>query len=776
MLFGVVTLGLGLIYAAHLGTTGQRVVHEFQLLSSGGYYHLLAEPFRVRGGTDARSAGIAGRLARAGLRRTFGRPSRGEVRVGHDAIEYRRGDDDRVVTLELTDGIVSGIRIDGEYADWADLPPEHLTSFRTSLLERRAPVPYSDLPPALVAAACGAEDRRFFEHRGVDMRGIVRALVRNLSHGRVVEGGSTITQQTVKVILNRTRRELPAKIDEAVLALLVERRFSKQQILAVYLNNVYLGHEGPFDIYGVAEGARFFFGKPLAELSDDQNCQLAASIRAPNAASPRRNPERLAAYARAIARAAEEVHLPEPAAVATQEEVASSIPLALATTASTGDRIDFDRAQLGYYMDILDDEWQAIRKRYRVERPAVVVASVDPVLQLCAAEGLVHGLENLPARKHKEADAPLLQGGLASVDPTNGALRAVVGGRDYVQAPFNRAVNITRQVGSTFKPFVYLSALGDTDGEPKFSQSTSLPDTLREYQVGQQVWAPANFDHQFRGWVTARQALEQSINAPTVALGMEVGVHRVAELADEVGIQEKVPEHPSILLGAVGTSPVRLASAYACLPNGGYAVRPYALREVIANGKVIEPERPARRRVASSAGAYVVTDMLVGALRNGTGRSAMRLGFRHLGAGKTGTSDQARDTWFVGFTPELVTAVWVGYDDNAPTGFSGSSAALPVWVNTMSAWLGSGWDVQFDVPPGIVFCNIDPLTGGLANSTCPDVEMAAYLDGTAPDGYCPLHSPSFGDRLDRMFGPDGKQPESQPRKSIWDRFKSLIGT
>ena len=275
--------------------------------------------------------------------------------------------------------------------------------------------------------------------------------------------------------------------------------------------------------------------------------------------------------------------------------------------------------------------------------------------------------------------------------------------------------------------------------------------------------------------MTVRQALELSINAPTVALGMDVGVRNVAELAEQLGVQEQIPENPSILLGAVGTCPVRLASAYACLPNGGYAVQPYALREVRAKGKVIRPERPAPRRVVSSAGAYIVTDMLVGALRYGTGRSAARLGYQHLGGGKTGTSDQARDTWFVGFTPELVTAVWVGYDDNAPTGLSGSSAALPVWVRTMGAWLGQGWDVQFDVPPGIVFRNIDPVTGGIANSTCPDVELAAYLDTNAPESYCSLHSPSIGDRLERYWSPDGSQPEPKRRKGVGGRLKSLVG-
>jgi penicillin-binding protein 1B len=772
---GTLAFGLGGLYALHLGTSSGRVLHEFELLASGAYYHVLAEPLRVRGGTDTRAAGVGGRLARAGLRATSHEPRAGEYRSSPGSISYRRADDDREVWLELNDGVVAAISVDGSYVDSVDLPAEHLTSFRDSPRERRAPVEYADLPQPLVTAVLAAEDRRFSEHRGVDMRGVLRAMVRNMSRGKVVEGGSTITQQTVKLILNRTRRELPAKVDEALLSLLVERRYSKQQILTVYLNNVYLGHEGPFDVHGVAEGARFFFAKPLSELSEEEMFELAAAIRAPNAASPRRHPERLASYTRAIAKAARDVKAPQPEDGAAQAPELT--PIALETATVAADRIDFEQAQMAYYFDVLGREWEDMRKRHRIEPPATLVASVDPVLQLRAAKALVEGLDAAAKRRPKSKEAAAaLQGAVVAIDPQTGLLRAVVGGRDYAQAPFNRATNITRQVGSTFKPFVYLAALGNSEDESRYTQSTQLPDTLREYQVGDKTWAPANFDHEWRGWVTARLALEQSINAPTVALGMDVGVARVAALAEELGVQDRIAENPSILLGAVETSPLRLASAYSCFPNGGYTVTPRALIEVRCSDGLLQPERPARRRVVTSAGAYLVTDMLVGALKYGTGASAARLGFQHLAAGKTGTSDQARDTWFVGFTPELVTAVWMGFDDNAPTGLSGASAALPVWVRTMQPWLGAGWDQQFEVPPGITFRNVDPITGGMANSTCPDVEMAAYLEDSEPKAYCSVHSPSFGDRLDRLFGDDEGQPFPAPKRGLFSRLKSLFGT
>ena len=771
---GALGAGLAALYGLHLATTQNRVLNQIESLAANSYFHVVAEPMAVRGGTDARATDIAGRLGRAGLRRVRRAPAAGEFRVTAEVIEYRRSDrGGEPVRLELSGNVVSAITADGEYVDGVALPPEHLTSFLNDMHERRAPVTYEDLPPQLVSAVLAAEDRRFFDHPGVDYRGILRALARNISNRRVVEGGSTITQQTVKLILNRTRRELPAKIDEAFLALLVERKFKKQQILQVYLNNVYLGHEGPFDIHGVAEGARYFFGRSLVDLTDQQCYELAAAIRAPNAASPKRHRERMEHYTKAIAKAAPGVKPPAQDGTAWDGPDDEASPVALETAAATADRIDFATAQMAYFFDVLDEEWAVLRGRHRIEAPATLVASVDPVLQLRSAQALARGVES--AAKRLAKNAPPLQGAICALDPDDGALRAVVGGRDYITAPFNRATQIARQVGSTFKPFVYLAAFGDLDRPMEITQSTLLPDTLRSYRVGDTDWAPANFDGEFRGWVTARQALEHSINTATVALGMDIGVERVARLAEELGVAATVPRNPSIILGAVETSPLRLAGAYACFANGGFAVTPHALAEVWVGNKIIRGERPAPRRVVSSTGAYLVTDMLVGALRYGTGASAARLGFHHVAAGKTGTSDRARDTWFAGFTPDLVTTVWVGHDDDAPTKLSGASGALPVWCGTMNAWLGQGWDRQFESPADVVFRSVDPITGHMANSTCPDVESAAFVEDTAPEEYCSLHSPSFGDRLDRFFGPDEAHPDGgwpPPRKrSFWDRIR-----
>jgi len=271
--------------------------------------------------------------------------------------------------------------------------------------------------------------------------------------------------------------------------------------------------------------------------------------------------------------------------------------------------------------------------------------------------------------------------------------------------------------------------------------------------------------------------LAHSVNAATVALGMDVGVKAVARLAEDMGVQEHVAENPSILLGAVDTSPLRLAGAYATMANKGYAVTPHALVEVRTGVRTIRMHTDAPRRILDPEVAYVVTDMLVAAMRTGTGRSAEQHGFRHLATGKTGTTDGERDAWFVGYTPELVTTVWVGHDDNRETHLTGARAALPVWARLMRGWLGEGWDVDFEPPPGIAFRKIDPETGGLATARCRDVEIAAYMDGTSPDRGCQEHA-DLWERRDRRPPDDARRDRwlgMRKKRGFWSKVKDALG-
>lgn len=766
-------VALLVMYGVRAGALRARVLEHMGALADNAYFHLVTEPFEIRVGTDARAAEIDLRLERAGYARVAALPKRGEFQVTSRAISvYTREADAgaRLVVLRLSGDIVSGILVDGRDQEVVALPGEHLTSFRDNSRERRTPLLYADLPDDLVRAAIAAEDRRFFTHRGLDGRGIVRALIHNLRAGRIVEGGSTITQQTVKLILEREGRAVHAKMDEALLALSVERRFSKQQILQVYLNEVYFGHDGPFAVHGVAEGAYHLFGKPVAALNVDECVRLAATIRAPNARSPRRNAKQLAAYAQAITTAMQAVSLP-PTATASNAEPESRRQPFLCNAARRRSRVDFTASQVGYFFDRLDREWMQRRDEYRLMPPATLICSLDPVLQQHAAGSLQNGLQTAQTLSRRASKR--LQGALVVADVRTGALRAVVGGSDYVATPFNRALDASRSVGSTFKPVVYLAAFGGLSPETHLSQSTILPDEPRQYRVGRQTWQPTNHDGEYNGWVTARTALAKSLNAATVALGMDVGVRSVARLAVDLGITDTQPENPSILLGALAASPVRLAAAYAAIANGGESVTPHALVAVQREDERHEFASK-RKRVLDPRVCYVVTDMLVNALKAGTGHAAHNLGFTHVAAGKTGTTDDARDAWFVGFTPDLVAAVWVGHDNNTPTGLGGARAALPIWVRFMRGSLGQGWEREFVAPPGIVFRQIDPASGDLAQRRCPQRDVAAYLEEAAPEWSCGLHGsrrwtePRDSEWPDRLRG-------LRKKRGLWDRFKEVLG-
>lgn len=763
------------MWAFRIGALRSRVLDDFAQLAHNDYFQVVSEPLRVRIGTDSRATAIASRLERAGYVRVEEKPRVGEFQVTRSMIAYREpagtsSEKERQIALYLDGPVVRRIQTGGRHADTILLPREHLTSFRASLRERRTPIEFTDLPEPLVRAVLAAEDRRFFSHRGLDGRGIARALLRNMRAGRIVEGGSTITQQVVKQIMRRADRAVNAKIDEAFLALSIERKFSKQQILQVYLNEVYFGNEGSFQVHGVAEGAHHLFGRPLALLTLQEHVALAATIRAPNARSPRRNADQLGAYAAAITEALGSVQLPETASRPADRG------LARAGVTRSAQRIDFRGSQIGYAFDQLQREWDATRKTLRPEPPAVLECSIDPVLQGQAADALRHGLESarrLVKKKHPQE----LQGAVVVLDAVTGGLRAAVGGRDYSTAPFNRALDIERPVGSTFKPIVYLAAFGGMDPTPRYTQSSWLPDEPREYRVGKKIWQPANFDDEYHGWVTARQALARSLNGATVALGMDVGVRKVARLAMDLGIAAAVPENPSILLGAVDTSPLRVAAAYAAIANGGFAVQPHALVSVTSAGEAHALVDAERRRVLDPRVCYVVTDMLVAALRSGTGASARAAhGFVHVATGKTGTTNDTRDAWFVGSTPEVVCAVWVGYDDNTPVGLTGAHGALPVWAELMRTWLGEGWDHDFEPPDGITFREIDPASGDLAQRRCEERQVAAYLDGTAPARTCSDHGArhwyAFGDSID-----DAERERFGTRKGggLWAKLKRALG-
>jgi 1A family penicillin-binding protein len=604
---------------------------------------------------------------------------------------------------------------------------------------RRVNVPLDRVPRHVRAAFIAVEDRRFYFHHGVDWRSAARALVRNVTRADVSEGFSTITMQVVRnVFVPRLAQErsLRRKLIEIYLAGRLERSLTKQQILALYLNVIYLGNGA----YGVEAASRDLFGKSVDRLTVPEGATLAALARGPSYYAPRRHPDRaLARRNLVLAVMAREHYLSDTLAT-----LARAAPLRL----SPG-------------------EWRPREDRSFALDP--VRAVVDSVLgdgQL--GDLVVYTTLDGPAQRaaeaavRRQADAiqrapgrDTLQGALVAIDPRNGEIRALVGGRRYVPGGFNRALVARRQPGSAFKPFVYATALARG-----LTPSAVLEDAPVEITEHGQVWRPVNFDGQFAGRLTLRRALMRSANAATVRLGEAVGERRVAALARRAGIRSPLAAVPALALGAAEVTPLELVTAYAPFANGGMSVTPSLVRRIEAgDGSVLWRAQPPRsERVLGDAEAFQLTSMLKSVVDGGTGRIVRDRGVRDVVAGKTGTTNDGADVWFVGYTPTVVAAVWFGYDAPRPiaASASGGRLAAPAWA----AFYLAGWrerePADWNPPAGMVRRTIDAFNGEIANEWCPVTQREWYRPGTEPTRICTEHSAPLIDRLEEFGRTVGK--------------------
>ncbi len=634
-----------------------------------------------------------------------------------------------------------------------DLEPELLSLVFGRQQEERMIVPLSEAPRNLVSAVLAAEDARFYRHAGIDPLAVLRAAFTNVTSGRIVQGGSTITQQTVKNLYFSQQRTWWRKAREALMSVILDARYSKDRILEVYLNEVYLGQRGSVSICGVQAASRYFFGRNVADLSLAEAATLAGLIRNPGGYNPFTHPDRAVERRNLVLGAMLDLGLADKQAVAQ----AKAEPLRVASGGAGYARapyvVDIVRAQLAelYSAQVL------------AENGLEIYTTIDTLVQARAEEALERGLLRL------EAEVPLvrrqkarrrLQGCVVVTDPRSGAILALVGGRDYQDSQFNRVTQARRQPGSCFKPFVYLAAfqaaMAGEDGG--LTPASILDDSPFELVSGGQTWRPANYDGNFNGPLSARAALEESRNVPTARAAQSVGMSHVIATANACGFTERFDPLPSLALGAQEVTPLELATAYGTLATLGVRVSPRILQEVVArDGRKLERRPPNVREAVRPAAAYLVGDVLRGVLTQGTAASASALGFRGDAAGKTGTTDDTRDAWFVGFTPEILALVWVGYDDNAKTGLTGAVGALPIWVDLMMhvrhRWAGS----TFPEPPGIVRVEVDPESGETATPGCPERVFEVFAAGTEPAA-CSLHQNVFRRWWDRLFHRSRPQP------------------
>jgi penicillin-binding protein 1B len=621
------------------------------------------------------------------------------------------------------------------------LDPPLLSALANAARERRRRVPLTTIPAHVQQAVLAIEDRRFYGHPGVDPIRMLAALITNLRGNRAyLVGASTITQQLARnyflaeemaVEAQSGRRSIRRKLLEQFMAVVLETKATKEEILELYLNEVYLGNRGSFALHGVAVAARTFFAKDLSNLSVAEGALIAGIIQSPGNHSPFVDLDRARERRDVVLRAMNEAGYITSAVLATAIEE----PLRVSARA-----LDFEAP---YFMDVVADALDAQYPGLTQSTAALeVYTTLDLNLQRAAQDAVRAGLADVDATLAKRKRTVRPQAALVALDPRTGELLALVGGRSYSQSQFNRATSAHRQPGSVFKPFVYLAAFDKAakDGRTDVTPASLVLDEPTTWTAAEGDWTPGNYDNEYDGMITLRRALALSRNIATIKVAEQAGFGTVAALWKRTGIgTTPLRGYPSIALGVFELTPLEVAEAFTTFATLGRQRAPRALARVVAGTRTLATANPPAKTVAAPAVTYLVTNMMRSVVSEGTAASARAAGFALDAAGKTGTTNDLRDAWFVGFTPELLTVVWVGLDDNQVLGLSGAQSALPIWTTFMKRALAGRPNVLFPVPPGVTVVDIDRDTGQLATPACPRVSAEAFLEGTEPGAWCQLH-------------------------------------
>lgn len=739
---------------------------------------IYARPVSIAVGEKVDLKEIAADLRHAGYSEKGTQSSMGNYRLTASSIQVQPGPGSyhspEPATIRVSDGQVEGITGNsGSQLEAYELEPEMITSlFEGDQRSKREVIHYNEMPKLLVDAVLSIEDRRFFEHNGVNFVRFAEGAWFDLTHQRLKQGGSTLTMQLARGFFLSPQRKIKRKLIEMLIAIELEQKFSKQQIFEFYANWVPLGQRGSFAISGFAEASRAYFNKDIKDLTLPEAALLAGIIQGPSYLSPYRHPERAQERRNLVLDSMVETH----AITREQADKAKATPLKLAPP-------NAEASDAPYFVDLVRETLIGkIPEREMNEQAYRIYTTLDPDLQRAAAQAVESGIklvdEQVTKRRTKRIkvgrgkyetqveSGPQAQVALVAMDPHTGDVLALVGGRNYGFSQLDHAV-AKRPTGSIFKPFVYATAMNTAlDGSnPVYTPASILQDEPSTFAYGDQIYEPRNYKEEYRGDVTARYALAMSLNNATVKMAEEVGYDKVVDLAKAAGITSVKPT-PAMALGAYEATPLEMAAAYTVFANNGTRLSPVLVKSVRnADGDPVMNFSSETRQVLDPRVAYVMTDMMEGVVNNGLAFSAVRgRGFQLPAAGKTGTS---HDGWFAGYTSNLLCIVWIGFDDYSEIHLTGSQTAAPIWTEFMkkAAELPRYSDMKaFAQPSGVVDVQLDKLTNLLATPSCPQTYTSAFIVGTEPTSTCDQGNGIHG-ILSKILGLGNPQPEPPPNST-----------
>ncbi|MGH9531088.1 MAG: penicillin-binding protein 1A [Terriglobales bacterium] len=732
---------------------------------------IYAAPRILRVGQKVQVHDVAGYLRRAGYAPDDSESEIGNYRILASGIEIQPGPASyfgrHSASITVEAGKVARILVSGSSARQApayELEPLMVTSFfDTEQRTKRRLVSYDDIPKVLVDAVLAIEDRRFFDHGGVNFFRFAEAAWVNLREGKPSQGGSTLTMQISRGFFLTPEKTVKRKLTEILIAFQLEQRFSKKQIFELYANQVYMGQRGSFAIRGFGEASRSYCGKDMKSLTLPEAALLAAVIQRPSFLSPYRHPQRAQERRNLVLDG-----MVETGAISREEaERAKAAPLKLAPP-------NVEASDAPYFVDLVKEQLlEQYSERDLNEEAYRIYTTLDPELQNFAAGAVYEGMKKVDeqikkARTRRVAvgkgkfenqlrPGPQAQVALVALDPHTGAVLALVGGRDYSASQLNHAV-AQRPTGSVFKPFVYAAAVNTaiTGADQVLTMASLIDDSPTTFVYGDQVYEPRNYQEKYHGPVTARFALALSLNNATVRLAEQVGYDQVAKLARDSGVTS-ARGTPAVALGAYDATPLDIAGAYTVFANGGTRLTPRLLNAVRnAKGELLGTMGSDRKQVLDPRVAYVMTTMMEAVINSGTAAGVRGMGFSAPAAGKTGTS---HDAWFAGYTSNLLCIVWVGFDDYSDLKMSGANTAAPIWTEFMkkAAAHPQYSDARgFSAPPGVTGVLLDKNTNLRATAKCPETYTAVFISGTEPLQTCEDGSRSLPGMALRLLGVDPK--------------------